>query len=97
MSDKAASNGSEENREINRGPLKGFLLLRTIVPAFCNMDERLLPTVRTLSETEAQAQSGGDRAKQHLDTWTPGPKNMIREVRREGEGAAHGECGRGGY
>jgi len=23
----------------------------------------------------------------------PGPKNMIREVRREGEGAAHGEFG----
>jgi len=23
----------------------------------------------------------------------PGPKEMIREVRREGKGAAHGECG----
>jgi len=40
-----------------------------------------------------QAKRGGDKAKQPLETRTPGPKNMIREVRREGEGAAHSECG----
>jgi len=34
----------------------------------------------------------GDRAKQPLETRTPGPKDMIREVRREGGGASHGEC-----
>ena len=36
---------------------------------------------------------GGHPAKRPLETRTPGPKNMIREVRREGEGAAHGVCG----
>jgi len=39
-------------------------------------------------------EKGGSRAKRALETRTPGPKDMIREVRREGEGAAHGECGR---
>jgi len=40
-----------------------------------------------------QAKRGGDGAKGPLETRTPGPKNMIREVRPEGEGAAQGECG----
>ena len=40
-----------------------------------------------------QAKRGVDRAKRPLETRTPGPKEMIREVRREGGGAAHGECG----
>jgi len=40
-----------------------------------------------------QAKTGGDRPQRPLETRTPGPKDMIREVRREGEGAAHGEGG----
>jgi len=52
------------------------------------MGERVLPTVRTLSEA---AKRGGDRSKRPLETRTPGPKNMIREVRQEEEGAAQGE------
>ena len=54
------------------------------------MGERVLPTVR------ARAKKGGDRAKRPLETRTPGPKDMMREVRREGgvqlmesAGAAH--------
>jgi len=39
------------------------------------------------------AERGGTRAKRPLETRTPGPKDMIREVRREGGGAAHRECG----
>jgi len=31
-----------------------------------------------------QAKRGVDRAKRPLETRTPGPKEMIREVRREG-------------
>ena len=50
VSDEAASNGSGENGEIDRSMLKGFLLLRTVVPAVCDMGERVLPTVQTLSE-----------------------------------------------
>ena len=50
VSDKAASSGGEENGEIDRRPLKRFLLLRTVVPAICNMGERVLPTVRVLRE-----------------------------------------------
>jgi len=57
------------------------------IPAVCNIGERVLPTVR------ARAKRGGDRAKGPLETRTPGPKNMMREVRREGGGAAHGKCG----
>jgi len=43
--------------------------------------------------SEGQAKRGGDRAKRPLETRTPGPKDMIREVRRQEEGAAHRECG----
>jgi len=50
VSDQAASNGGEENGEIDRGLLKYFLLLRTVVPAVCHMGERVFPTIRTLSE-----------------------------------------------
>ena len=50
VSDKACSNGSQENREIDRGLLKGFLRLRTVVPALGNMGRRLLPTVQILSD-----------------------------------------------
>ena len=31
-----------------------------------------------------QVNRGGGRAKGRIETMTPGPKNMIREVRREG-------------
>ena len=50
VSDQAASSGGEENGEIDRSLLKGFLLPRTVVPAVCNMGERVLPIVRALSE-----------------------------------------------
>jgi len=33
-----------------------------------------------------QARKGGDRAKRPLETRVPGPKDMMREVRREGGG-----------
>jgi len=54
VSDLAASNGGEANREMDRSLLKRFLLLRTVVQAVCNMSERGLPTVRALSETAKQ-------------------------------------------
>ena len=50
VSDYAASNGVYENGEIDRSLLKSFLLLPTVVPAVCNMGERVLPTRRTLRE-----------------------------------------------
>jgi len=59
VSDQAASNGGEENGEIDRGLLKCFLLLRTVVPAVCNMGERVLPTVRTLSEAAKRKRKEG--------------------------------------
>jgi len=43
--------------------------------------------------SEASAERGGGRAQCPLETWTPGPEDMIREVRQEVEGAAHRECG----
>ena len=50
-----------ENEEINRGLLKSFLLPRTVVPAVCNMGERVLPTVRVLSEiAKTRVERGGD-------------------------------------
>jgi len=50
LCDEGACNRSEENGEIDRSLLKCFLLLRTVVPAICNMGERVLPTVWALSE-----------------------------------------------
>jgi len=50
MSNQAASKGQEANEELDRGWLKIFLLLRSVVPAVCNMGERVLPTVQALSE-----------------------------------------------
>jgi len=58
------------------------------------IDERKgLPTVQNAKRgREASAEKGGRRAKRPLETRIPGPKNMIREVRWEGVGAAHREC-----
>ena len=50
VSDSAATSESEENGDIDRSLLKSFLLLRTVVPAVCNIGERVLPTLRTLRE-----------------------------------------------
>ena len=51
----------EENEEIDRGLLKSFLLPRTVVPAVCNIGERVLPTVQVLSEiAKTQAERGED-------------------------------------
>jgi len=36
---------------MDRSLLKSFLLLQTVVLAVCNIGERVLPTVRMLSET----------------------------------------------
>ena len=36
--------------------------------------------------SEARVERGGDRATQPLETRTPGPKDLIGEVRREGGG-----------
>ena len=60
VSDKGASSGCEENREIDHGLLKNFLLLRTVVPAVCNMGEGVLPTVRTLSEAAKRKRREGE-------------------------------------
>ena len=59
VSDQAASSGGEENGEIDRGLLKCFLLLRNVVPAVCNMGERVLAMVRTLSEAAKRKRKEG--------------------------------------
>ena len=59
VSDEVASTGGEENAAIDRSLLKGFLLLRTVVPAVCNMGKKVLPTVRALSEV-----AKGERRKE---------------------------------
>ena len=59
VSDQAASNGGEENGEIDRGLLKRFPLLRTEVRAVCNMGERVLPTVQALSEAAKRERREG--------------------------------------
>ena len=92
VSNYAASKGSEENGENNRGLVKSFLLLRTVlvVPAVCNMGERVLLTVRALSKAaKTRAKRGEERAKRPLEPRTPKPKDMMREVRQEEGGAAH--------
>jgi len=59
VSDLAASKGNEENGEIDRSLLESFLLLRTVVSAVFNMGERVLPTVRTLSEAAKRKRKEG--------------------------------------
>jgi len=59
VSDQAASNGGEENGEIDRSLLKSFLLLRTVVPVVCNMGKRVLLTVGALSEVAKCARREG--------------------------------------
>jgi len=44
-------------------------------------------------QQKARAKRGGERAKRLLETRTLKSKNMMREVRREGGGAADGEWG----
>ena len=73
--------------------VKDLLLPQTVVPAVCNMGERVLPTVQVLSEIgKTQAKRGGRRAEKLLETRTVKPKNIIRESERGVCGAAHGEC-----
>ena len=70
-----------------------FLLLRTVVPAVCNMGERVLPTMRTLSEAAKRNQKeAGIEPVNPKKQGRQGPRIMIREVWRVGEGAAHREC-----
>jgi len=58
------------------------------------MGERVLPTVQALSEmAKTRVERERETAKCFLETRTPKSKNMIREVRQEGGGAAHRECG----
>jgi len=45
--------------KIDGGLLKCFLLRRTVVPAVYNMGERVLPTVRTLSEAAKRKRKEG--------------------------------------
>jgi len=59
VSDEAPSKGSEENGEIDGSLLRNFLLLRTVVLAVCNMGERMLPCVRTLSEAAKRQRAQG--------------------------------------
>ena len=50
-----------ENEEIDRGLLKSFLLLRTVVPAVGSIGEWVLPTVQVQSEiAKTRAERGGD-------------------------------------
>jgi len=61
VSDYPASSGGEENGEIDRGLLKCFLLLRTVVPAVCNMGEKGVADRGNAKQgSEAQAKNGGD-------------------------------------
>jgi len=54
----------KENREIDRGLLKGSLLLQTVYPAVCNMggEESVADRANALSEAE---QKRGRKRKHH--------------------------------
>jgi len=54
----------KENREIDRGLLKCFLLLQTMYPAVCNMggEESVADRANTLKEAE---QKRGRKSKHH--------------------------------
>jgi len=72
MSDKTASKGNAENGAIDLGLLKGFLLLQIVVQAVCNMGERVLPTVRTLSKAAKRIRREGVIEPNDLEK--PGPQ-----------------------
>ena len=53
-------------------------------------ERKALPTVQNAKPgSEASSGKGGRKTKRRLGTRTAGPKDMIREVKREGDGAAH--------
>ena len=56
--------------EIDRGLLKSFLLPRTLVPAVCNIGERVLPTEQALSEEQNASGEGGRYTEKPLETRT---------------------------
>jgi len=75
VSDYAASNRDEENGEIDLRLLKSFLLLRSVVPAVCNMDERVLPTELALSEAaKRKRREGGGEPNDPLKQGRQGPR-----------------------
>ena len=83
------------NEEIDRGMLKSVVLLQTVVPVVWTRGEWVLPTVQVLVEVvkKHMRRERGIEPKRSRETRKPKPMDMIREVRREGWGAAHGECG----
>jgi len=82
VSDDRASKDIEENGEIDRSLLTSFLLLRTVVPVVCNLDERILRTMQGLLSKVAntQAEREGGLTVRPLETRIPKPTIMIREM-----------------
>ena len=68
-----------------RGLLKCFLLLRTVVPAVCNMGERVLPTVRMLGEAAKRKRKEGV-----IEPTTPRNKDARAQGHDEGSKAGGG-------
>jgi len=99
VSDYAAFKGKEENEPSDGSLLKGFLLLRSVVPALCNlnMSERVLPTVQALSEVAKKREWRGGG----VNCDTPRNKNTTAQDHNEGDerrgGAADSECRGGGW
>jgi len=59
--------------------LKSFLLMRTVVPAVCNMGERVLLTVQALSElAKTRAKREREITVKPRETRTSKPKIMMR-------------------
>ena len=64
---------------------KVFSYCETVVPAVSNIGgECVADRASTKRRSETRVGRGGSSGKQPLETRTPGPKDMIREVWREG-------------
>ena len=62
--------------------MKSFLLLRPIIPAVCNMGERVLRTVQVLSEVRRHEQRGvevGRETRRNKNTGVQDHQKGIRE------------------
>ena len=46
--------------------MEGFILQRTVVPAVCNIGERVLPTVQVLCEIVRDKRRGGEMIRETL-------------------------------
>jgi len=77
---------NKDSREIDRGLLKGFLLLQTVYPAVCNMgvEKRVADRANALSEAEQKQSRKRKHHQRKMKSINPEQrKPKVRNLREE--------------